>query len=109
MNQPNQHPTMSRRTTNHNVLADFDAAFANINIAPTAAMDATLTDANNGDPPSGLYAAVAQPSHNSVTPLTPILSKLVVRYVTSGATALIDEGGFGPTDDDGYHGRSYSY
>ena len=71
MNQPTE-STMSRRTTNHHALADFDAAFADINIAPIAAMDATLTDAS-GDP---LTAIATQPQHsllehNSATPLVP--------------------------------------
>ena len=103
---------MLRSTTNHNVLADFDAAFADIIIAPTSAMDATLTDANNGDPPTTIGLCSRGAAFSSTTPSRrspQSFRKLVVRYVNSGATAPIDEGGFGPTDDDGYHGRSYSY
>ena len=83
---------MSHPTTNHNVHADFDAAFAKINIAPTAAMDATLTDANNGDPPTtiGLRSRGSLLEHNSVTPLTLVLhstrnsssSKLIRQILT---------------------------
>ena len=56
MNQPNRHRTLSRRTTNHNALADFDAAFTDINITPMAAMDATRSAHRHR------YAATAQPS-----------------------------------------------
>ena len=44
---------MPRRNNNNpNALSDFDTAFANADDALTAAVDATQTDANNGDPPT---------------------------------------------------------
>ena len=41
--------------------SDFDAAFAKTDVAPTAAADATLTDANIGDPPTTTTAIATQP------------------------------------------------
>ena len=82
MNQPNRHRTLSRRTTNHNALADFDAAFTDINIAPAAAMGDGRHPHRCQRPPPSLRSLLEHNSVNSVT-LTPLVSHSMINSAIS--------------------------